>query len=151
MENLNLNETAVFYLSIIRKWTKFISVVMFIGIGLMLIAGIFMGFIMSMVGSMAAQAQMPLPGSFFTVIYIIMAVIYFFPVLYLYRFSEYLGNALLTGSTEELTNSLRYLKNHYNYIGVLLIISLALMVLVIIGAILAGIFGLAASSGGNFL
>ena len=149
MENMILTDSSIFYLGIVRKWTKFISVVMFIMIGIMVLAGIFMGFAMNLVSSMATQSPLPFPGIFFSVFYILMALVYFFPVLYLYRFAQYLGNALSMRSTDELTTALMFLKKHYSFIGVLIIISIVMMVLIFFIAIIAGITGLLPGSGGN--
>ena len=68
-----LNET--------RKWTKFLSILGFIGIGVMLIGGIFAG---SYLGSMTSNIPggTPVPGALYSVIYVVMAIVYFFPVLF---------------------------------------------------------------------
>ena len=141
MENLMLTESAIFSLSTIRKWAKFISIVTFVMIGIMAMAGFFMGFAFSMLDTMSYNQAMPFPSFFFPVFYLVMAVIYFFPALYLYRFAQHLGNSLMMGSSEELTTSFHFLSKHYNFIGVLLLISLILMGLMIIVAVIAGIVG----------
>lgn len=139
-----LTESAIFSLQTIRKWAKFISIVMFVMIGMMVIAGFFMGFAFSMLDTMSYKQTMPFPNIFFTIIYLVIAVIYFFPVLYLYRFSQHLGNAFMMGSSDELTTSFQFLSKHYNFVGVLMIIGLILTGLMIIIAIIAGIFGFTA-------
>jgi len=142
MEKPNLGDSAVFYLSEARKWAKFIAIISFIGIGILVISGIVMGLVMDTLTSAAGQAPLPFSGSIFMILYLIVAVIYFFPVYYLFRFSEAMGNALASGSEDVLTSAFQYLKSHYKYIGILIIVSMAFMVLIIIGAVLAGIFGL---------
>ena len=144
MDNLLLTESAVFYLREIRKWANFIAIVMFIMIGMMVLAGFFMGFAMSTISSMAINSPMPFPGIFFTILYLIMALIYFFPVYYLYRFAQHLKFALSLGNTDELTQSFLFLKKHYHFIGVLTIIGLIFMGIAILGAMIAGIFGFSA-------
>jgi hypothetical protein len=114
----------------------------------MVMAGIGMGFAMSTLNSLSHN-PMPMPGGFFAVFYILMALVYFFPVLYLFRFSQYLGNALTMGNSEELTSAFHYLKKHYNFIGILMIVLLILTALGIIVAMIAGIFGLMATPGGS--
>jgi hypothetical protein len=96
---------------------------------------------------MSYQQPTPFPSFFFAVFYILMALIYFFPVLYLYRFSQHLGNALQMGSSDELTSSFNFLNKHYTFIGVLMIIGLILFGLMILIAIIAGIFGLTLLNG----
>jgi hypothetical protein len=144
MEQPTLSDSAKYYLAEIRKWAKFISIIGFVTCGLLLLAGLMMGFIMNMAMSMTYQ-PMPIPAGFFTFFYILMAVVYFFPVYYLYKFSEDMKQALEIGREEQLTSSFRWLKNHYKFVGILLIISIALGILGFFASILAGIFGLFAT------
>jgi hypothetical protein len=146
MENITLTESAIFYLQVVRKWAKFIAIFMFVMIGFMVLAGIFMGFALSALSSLSSQSPMPFPPGLLSVIYLVMAVIYFFPVLYLYRFAEHLGQALIIGSSEELATSFSYLKKHYNFIGILMIISLIVMVLSVIAGIIIGFTGILGAS-----
>lgn len=141
MEKPNLGDSAVFYLSEARKWAKFIAIISFIGIGMLVISGLVMGLVLDSLTSAAGQAPMPFSGGFFMVIYLAIAAVYFFPVYYLFRFSEAMGNALASGSEEVMTSAFGYLKSHYKFIGILMIVSMALGVLLMIGAMLAGIFG----------
>jgi hypothetical protein len=142
MEKPNLSDSAVFFLSEARKWAKFIAIISFIGMGIMVISGVVMGLVMDTLTSAAGQAPMPFSGSFFMIMYIALAAIYFFPVYYLFRFSEAMGYALASGSEELMTSAFGYLKSHYKFIGILMIVSIAFGVLLTIGAVLAGIFGL---------
>jgi hypothetical protein len=151
MENLNLNETSVFYLQIIRKWTKIISIIMFVMIGIMLLFGIVMSLAMNTITSEELKMPLPFPIGAMAMMYVLMAVLYFFPVFYLYKFSQHLETALYGHSDEELNTALRYLKNHYNLVGILMIVGIALMILAFFVAIIAGVMGVAATSGGNFL
>jgi hypothetical protein len=147
MEKPTLSDHAVFYLAEARKWARFIAIVMFVMIGFMILAGFMMGALMDTLTSFSGQPKMPFSGGFFMVFYIIMAAVYFFPVYYLYRFSDFLGKALNTGSEAELTYAFEFLKKHYKFIGILTIISLAFMALAILITILAGAFGLMAGRG----
>lgn len=148
MEKPNLSDSAMFYLAEARRWAKFISIIGFIGIGMMVLAGLFMGFMMDAITAMSPQ-PMPFPSGVFTTFYIILALVYFFPVYYLYKFSEEMKNALDLGREENLTGAFRWLKSHYKFIGILIIILLAFSILAFFAAILAGIFGFFAASGLN--
>jgi carbon starvation protein CstA len=63
---------------------------------------------------------------------LILAVIYFFPVLFLFRFSKRTGHAIQTLDKEELHKAFRSLKSHFVYIGVLIIIVLLCYVAVLL-------------------
>lgn len=139
------------YLETTRKWTMFLAILGFIGIGLMLIMGLFFGTLMGklmggmssmsgmegmegMEGVGAAKAVGGFMGVFMFIFYLILAVIYFFPVLYLLRFSTHTKKALATLDANELKLGLRYLKSYWKYIGILLIVCISIMLLVMIFA-----------------
>ena len=147
MEKPTLSDAALYYLAEARKWARFISIVMFVMIGLMILIGFMMGAIMDTLTSFSDQPKMPFSGGFFMVFYIIMAAIYFFPVFYLYKFSENLGRALNTGSEADLASAFDFLKRHYKFIGILTIVGIAFMVLAFFAAILGSFFGLMGGSG----
>jgi flagellar biosynthesis protein FlhB len=121
-------------------------------IGFMILAGIMMSMIMKTLTGSELQTPMPIPVGAMAIMYVAMAAIYFFPVYYLYRFSENLGQALETRSEHSLTTALQYLKNHYYFVGVLMIIGIVIMAMALLIAIVASIIGLgAAAGGGEFL
>jgi hypothetical protein len=105
-----------------------------------------MGFVMSMASEIAHQS-LPFPPSFLTFFYIVIAIVYFFPIYYLFKFSEDLKFALEMGHEEQLTSAFRWLKSHYKFIGILLIIFTGLGILTFFASIMAGIFGFFATTG----
>ena len=151
MENMNLNETAISFLHIIRKWTKIISIIMFVMIGLMILIGIMLSLFMKTLTNGVTPTPMPLPAGAMALMYVLMAALYFFPVYYLYQFSLHLENALNARSEDELTHAFMFLKNHYTFVGVLMIIGIVMMIFAFIIAIFAGLAGVAATMGGNSL
>lgn len=104
----NLNAT--------RKWTKFLSIVGFVFLAFMALSSVL---VLSQFfkGSSAFQVMTVFPM-------LIVGAIYFFPIYFLNRFSYYSKRALDTYSGELLAKALRYLKLHYAYMGILLIIVL---------------------------
>ena len=120
-----LNET--------RKWTKFLAILGFIGIGFMLLMGLFAGSIFNSVSEPTMTANSPFPMAFLGVIYIIMAVVYFFPVLYLLNFSNKMKIALYSSNHEALYDSFKYLKFHFKFIGIVVIVGLLIWGAFIVG------------------
>ncbi len=152
MEKPVLSDIAMFYLADARKWAKFLAILGFIYCGMMLIGSIFVGFIMTMVTAMSPK-PLPFPLGAFSIIYVFIAVVYFFPVYYLYKFSEDLKKALELGMEDYLTSAFRWLKSHYKYMGIMIIVGFALGIIFFFVAIFAGLFT-AMSSGafnGNML
>lgn len=120
-----LNET--------RKWTMFIAIIGFVGIGFLVVLAFSVGTIMEM-----SQQDMPFPSYTFTVIYLLLAVLYFFPVLYLYRFSVNIKKAIDDSSSAGLLEAFANLKAHYKFIGILLIVMLTFYVLAFIIGLIGG-------------
>ena len=73
-------------------------------------------------------------------IYVLIGLLYFFPVFYLFKFSSKVRTALATKNTQELDAAFENLKSHYKFIGILMIITLSIYVLFGGGALLAGAF-----------
>lgn len=139
---IEIGQETLKYLNTTRKWTMFLAIIGFIFLGLVvvfvLIAGTFLSIFKSAdIGSGILQTWL-----FFPVI--IMIIIYFFPVLYLFRFSKHTANAVQTLSQEELHKAFRNLKSYFVYIGVLLIVVLVfyLIAIIITGTSLAFLKGM---------
>lgn len=152
MENTQITDEAVLtvkpqitdeiigFLDETRKWAKFLAILGFIGCGLIAIIGLVMGVFMGAMGS-ASNGLMMMPSSIISIVYLLMAVLYFFPVLYLFRFSVSMGKAIDSGNEEEFTLAFMNLKRHYRFIGILTIVVISLYILMIIGLIIFGISG----------
>lgn len=140
---LVLTKGSVSFLQETAKWAKFISIVGFIGIGFLVLIALFAGTFLS---AMTSEMEgMPFgSGIFISVIYIIMAALYFFPILYLYRFSVKTQEALRLSNTQVLQEALENLKKHYKFYGILLIVALGFYALAFLFGIIGGIIGAAA-------
>ena len=86
MMGLELTNESKFYLKETAKWAKFLSILGFVFMGLMVIAGIFIGSFMSKMTNFSSFA-MPFPSSLLSIMYIVIAVLYFMPCYYLYQFA----------------------------------------------------------------
>ncbi len=136
--NLVLNELAVDSLRESAKWTMFLSIVGFIFIGLMLLGGVFMTITLSAIPDEPAFGAYNPYGSFknyIGIIYLVMAAVYFFPILYLYKYSKNAKEALNFNNSEVLAEALVNLKSHHKFLGIMTIVVLALYVVMIIGII----------------
>ena len=136
---MTLSDQAVYFLADIRKWARFLAIMGYIGIGVLLILAIVMVIIFD--AMMAAIPNYPISGTMLAVLYVIFAIIYFFPVYYLDKFSVKMKYALNSGDESKLTESFQWLRAHYRFIGILTIVLLALFALAFIVGIFAGIVG----------
>lgn len=133
MAQLSLTEQAKQFLSEAGKWGRFISIVGFVGIGLLVVVGIFSGIIF---GNLPGMEE--IPGALFSVLYIVLAALYFFPVLYLFRFSTKIRDALNSHDESAMQYAFENLKSHYKFIGILMIIMIVLYALGFVGGLLFG-------------
>jgi len=109
------------------KWTKFISIVMFVACGLLLLVGILGGTaFFSMFRSLSSSYGFldEYAGAVLIIIVLIvvavMALVYYF----LFNFSQKIKTALLTDNTADLNAGLRSLKIYFIITTVLAMISL---------------------------
>lgn len=139
---LSVDAPAREHLSETARWGRFLAIVGFIMCGLVLIGGIFMATLMNRVSSMEDElgargaAASKISASLAMFFYILFALLYFFPCLYLYRFSQSLRTALNGNGQEELNNAFFNLKRMFRYVGILTVIILCIYALAIIIAIL---------------
>ncbi|RZJ31893.1 MAG: hypothetical protein EOO48_00690 [Flavobacterium sp.] len=135
---LQLNSEAKHFMSEIGKWAYFLSIVGFVMVGLFVLIAIFAGSIFSMMGNTmgGAMGSAGIMGSVLTVVYLLCALIYFFPVYYLNRFAAKVKTAIHQNDSSVLTEALQYLKSHYKFLGILTIIALAFYSIVIIFSVI---------------
>jgi hypothetical protein len=132
-----LTEQAFRYLDSGARWARFLAIVGYIGIGLLVIGALFA----IMAGaSFSGRTRMYGPAVPFGLIgfgYLVMAVLYFFPVHYLYNFATRARDAFSRRSPQQLEEAMRYMHMHYQFLGILTIIVMSLYGLML----LIGIFG----------
>jgi hypothetical protein len=130
-KSLTISDSSKRFLNETGKWGKFISIVGFVFIGILVLVGLFAGTILSSFGS-----TLPFPGVLIGLIYIVIALIYLFPILYLYRFSTKIKIAFLSVDDISLEKAFENLKSHYKFMGILTIIVLGLYILLGLGSFL---------------
>ncbi|WP_070137115.1 DUF5362 family protein [Crocinitomix algicola] len=135
---LSLSNSAVNYLKETAKWANFIAILGFVGIGLMLLIALF--FVVGNVNFRMKTFGGGLSPTSIGFIYIIMAGIYFFPVMYLYKFGTKMKFALKSKSNTSLTESFENLKSHYKFLGIFLIVFLSIYIVAFIGGFIAALF-----------
>ncbi|MFK7758268.1 MAG: hypothetical protein AB8B53_15160 [Flavobacteriales bacterium] len=130
-----LNYQSKEFLKETAKWTKFLSIIGFIGIGFMVIAAFTIGSIFA-----SAGADLPFPSVVLTLLYLVLAAIYVFPILYLYKFSVGMTKALNDENDMSYAAAFENLKSHYKFVGIFTIIILGFYVLSIMFSIVGALF-----------
>lgn len=139
---MKLSESANEFLKETAKWAYLLSIVGFVGIGLMVLLAIFAGTLFSAMGSsMPGMSGMGSSiGIGMTFLYLMLATLYFFPVYYLNKFAVNAKTAFRESDSEALTTSFEYLKSHYKFIGIMMLVIFSLYGLMFAGIFVGGIF-----------
>jgi len=138
LKKIELEEDSLRHIDTMRKWSMFIAILGFIALGLMMILGIVAALFLS-VFKTETIADAASWGFIPAAIILVFSVICFFPLLYLYRFSNHAGIAVRTIDKSHMQEAIRYLRKYYVYIGILLIIVLVVyfVAFIVSGASLA--------------
>lgn len=129
--NFVLSDESESFLKETAKWAYFLSILGFVFIGIMVLFALFMGAFLSKLGSMGGSSMgnpmsmMGNMGGFMAVIYLIIALIYFFPVYYLFQFSSKAKFAFKSNDNDKLNESFLFLKSHYKFMGIMALIMVA--------------------------
>lgn len=126
-----LSEEIKGFLRETAKWANFLSILGFIGVGILVIFALFAGTIFLSLGA-AVGSLGSIPEVAITVTYLLIAALYFFPALYLYNFAKNTKIALSTNDKTALTESFKNLKSHYKFTGILAIVFIAFIAFYII-------------------
>jgi hypothetical protein len=136
-ENLVIDWRSKEFLKETAKWTKFLAILGFVGIGFMVLGSLVMLFAPS---SLMSNGDFPFGGKIFMMLlYLAFAVLYYFPISYLYQFSENTKKAIENNDNNAIRDAFEFLKSHYKFMGILTIILLSFYAIIIfIGLIGAG-------------
>ena len=126
--NLEVSESVKSSLDTMVYWSKFLSILGYIGVGLMVLASLWM-FSMDIPSyGYYYGPSMKLIGF----IYLIFAVLFYFPVSYLYKFSTETRYALNSNSQSSLNDGLSNLASNFKFIGVMSVAILSLYALLFV-------------------
>jgi glycosyltransferase involved in cell wall biosynthesis len=122
------------YLNTTSKWATFLAILGFISIGFLVLAGISMtvfGTLLSDIAKNSSSAFTNMLFPYIGIVYILFAVLYFFPSLYLYNFANKVKKALAINIQEELEESFKNLKKLFKFLGVMTIILISSYIILI--------------------
>lgn len=129
--DLQVSAFAQNFLNECARWGKFLSIVGFILCGIMAVLAFFIPtLIMNLppYNSIASGLSSGLAAGM-TVLYIVFALLFFFPCFYLYKFSVKMRSSLTDASQENFDNSLQNLKSVFKFYGIVAIVTLSIYAL----------------------
>ncbi len=139
-ENIsNLTNTMKKYLTETAKWGKFLSIVGFVGIGFILIGAFTIGMVFE---KFALMSMGPVDFNIvaaLTFFYLLMAVIWFVPVLHMFNFSTRILKSIPTMNIYGIEKALSSLKSLFKFYGIFTIIILGVYFLALIFAVIGNV------------
>jgi hypothetical protein len=133
---LQLTPVAQQYLLVAAKWGKFLAIIGFIFCGLITLMAFFMGPILATYMRSGTFNYTYLNPMMITGIYIFLAIIFFFPCLYLFRFSGKIQDALDNNNQENLDAAFFNLQSIFKFYGIVTIVILSFYLLIFIISII---------------
>lgn len=125
-QHLVIEDEVRSYLLDTAKWGKFLSILGFIAGGLMIVASLGMMTLGGAIGSGWSNALGFLGGFGLGIIYLIGALIYFYPSYCLYKCSTSMKRAIRFNQQSDLNMSFLYLKKQFQFWGIIALILLLL-------------------------
>lgn len=134
--HLVISEVSLSELSSIRKWTFFLAIMGFIGSAFMIFFGLFFGVMSKFIPQDDATSKFP--GVIIMLFYFIIGAVYFFPSMFLLNFSSKIKVTLATHSESPFVEALNYLRLHFKFMGIMIIVGVVVAFLgIFIAVILA--------------
>jgi len=139
---IEISSEALDNLNVARRWTTFLSVLGFIFLGLIIIAGLATSLFLTVFKTQ--QANLGIPESLMMVVFAAFGVLCFFPVFFLFRFSKNIRDAIQNNDQRKLVKGFKNLRLFFAYFGILviLVISVYLILLLFAGASISFLKGI---------
>lgn len=115
-----------------KPWVRFLSVLGFLGLGLLVLGCLVI--LVVPVGPMGSMPMGPRVGAAFA--YLLMGLVQFPAVLSLHRYASRIARLAASGSPSDLEDALRAQKSFWKYVGILTLVMMILNVLVIVGILI---------------
>lgn len=134
--SLSIDPVTRAHLSETAKWARFLSVVGFVLLGLFLLGGIAVAlFTDRPFDTYNGNSAFSVFGVGMSFAFLFAGVIWFFPLLFLFRFASRMKAALNGNDQNALNTSFQNLKICFRYVGIITIIIFALYALLLVFAI----------------
>jgi hypothetical protein len=124
------------YLLEISKWGKFLAIVGYVGMAILVLValGVMVGF-----SFLNNDTEGTFPMAALGLVYILLAVAYYFPISYLYRFSVQMKEGLVTVNHQSVTTGFENLKSLFKFMGIFTVVILSIYALLLVIALPASL------------
>jgi len=138
---LVLTREAQNYLHGAGKWASFLGIIGFIGSAFTLVAALFVGNIAEIIAKLkpTSPTYPNAMGGIVSLIYVLVAIFYFFLSLSLFRFGNNVKTGLSFADPVSISKAFRKLRSFFKLWGIATIIIIVLFIIILIAAVVIGI------------
>ncbi|ATP55160.1 hypothetical protein CPT03_01100 [Pedobacter ginsengisoli] len=129
---LTVTEDIRSYIYETAKWTKFLSIVGFVVTGIMILFSFSAEALISTMNGKVGAANNPwaaLGGGFLTVVFLLSALLYFYPSLLMFKYANSAKQAVLYGDQPALSEAMSKMKSFFKFWGIITITILGLYII----------------------
>jgi hypothetical protein len=131
-----ISEDVRSYIYEAAKWTKFLAIVGFVFTALIAISAFSAGAVLNSLAMLSPNNPLVKMGSAaITIIYLLIALLYFYPSFLLFRFSTAANQAVLYADQASLSAAMGKLKSFFKFWGILTIVLIIFYILAIVFAV----------------
>lgn len=134
--DLQVDHLGVSYLRDAAYWARFLAIAGFIFCGLFIVVAVLVvSLLSSLFNSVGASGTAGIGAIPIAFVYVGIAVLNFFPCLYLYNFAAKMHAALRGNDQDQLNTAFRNMRAFYRFVGVMMIIALGIFLLGILSMV----------------
>ncbi len=135
-----MNDAVIDQLARTKGWTRFVSVMLWIAVGFMTLAGIIMFIIGIAGGSMGGSMRVLAGGAGMGILmgglYLVMAGLYAYPAMKLGNYSSRITDLLQDPTESNLVAALNEQRCFWKYVGIAIIVYFGVVALIFVGALI---------------
>lgn len=139
VETLIVTEDIRSYIYETAKWAKFLSVMGFIFCVLIILLALSLPAILAAMTAMGKNPMMGIATGALSVIYILFALLYFYPSLMLFKYANSAKKAVLFLDQESLAEAMSKMKSFFKFWGILTIVMLGLYAVILLLSVVTAI------------
>ena len=136
VQSLYIDSESRVYLGQSARWAKFLAMAGFAGSAFVIIVFVFVGLLSAFENDMIPGLSWLTSGAF-TYFYIGLALLFFFPCLYMYNFAARMQKALRTNDQKQLTLSFQNLILNLRFVGIFTAIGIIIHIILLATMFLA--------------
>nr|WP_068886579.1 DUF5362 family protein [Pedobacter panaciterrae] len=129
---LTVTEDIRSYIYETARWTKFLSIIGFVATGIMVLFSFSAEALISAMNGRVGAANNPwaaLGGGFLTVVFLLSALLYFYPSLLMFKYANAAKQAVLFGDQPALSEAMSKMKSFFKFWGIITITILGLYII----------------------